>query len=66
MTSTNIPDDLAKDFNERYPGLNWDGGIVAQILLSFDEGLGETYEDHLECFADHQILVNNLELVEAA
>lgn len=51
---------LAEQFNQQYPGLGWDEGIVAMYLESFDEGLGESVEDHLECLADHQVLVSSL------
>jgi hypothetical protein len=56
--TTPIPQDLADQFNEHYPGLGWDEGIVSQILTSHDPDL-DTIEEHLECFADHQVLVNS-------
>jgi hypothetical protein len=56
--TTPIPQDLADQFNELYPGLGWDEGIVSQILTSHDPDL-DTIEEHLECFADHQVLVNS-------
>jgi hypothetical protein len=56
--TTPIPQDLADQFNERYPGLGWDEGIVSQILTSHNPDL-DTIEEHLECFADHQVLVNS-------
>jgi hypothetical protein len=55
---TTINKKLADQFNERYPGLGWDPGIVSQILTSRDPYL-DTIEEHLECFADHQVLVNS-------
>jgi len=57
-TPTPITQDFADHFNERYPGLGWDEGIVSQILTSYDSDL-DTVEEHLECFADHQVLVNS-------
>jgi hypothetical protein len=55
---TSIPKELAYHFNKRYPGLGWDEGIVSQILTSHDPDL-DTVEEHLECFADHQVLVTS-------
>jgi hypothetical protein len=51
--------DLADHFNERYPGLGWDESIVSQIILSSYDSTLDTVEEHLECFADHQVLVNS-------
>lgn len=51
---------LAEQFNQQYPGLGWDDGIVGQFAQTYDETLNETLEDHLECYADHQVLVSSL------
>lgn len=52
---TTIALDLADNFNARYPGLGWTEDDVSQILTTHDPDL-ESVEEHLECFADHQIL----------
>jgi hypothetical protein len=51
---------LAEQFNQQYPGLGWDEGIVEQFAQTYDETLNETLGDHLECYADHQVLVASL------
>jgi hypothetical protein len=55
---TSIPTTLADDFNARYPGLGWTEADVSQILTSHDPDL-ESVEEHLECFADHQVLIDS-------
>lgn len=43
-------------------GIAYDAGTIEHYLQSFDESLGESIEDHLECFADHDqltLITNN-------
>lgn len=41
-------------------GLAYDASIIGEYLGSYDESLGESIEDHLECFADHDQLTLSL------
>jgi hypothetical protein len=40
-------------------GVAYDASTIEYYLQSYDDSLGETIEDHLECFADHDQLVLN-------
>ena len=47
---------LADQFNESH-GLSWDADLVARYLQDYDDSLGDTIQDHLECYADHDQLL---------
>lgn len=42
-----------------YPQFGWSLVLIEESLRSFDDGLGETHLDHLECLSDHAQLVQD-------
>ena len=50
------PTVLAQQFNKTH-AVGWTPEKVLEYMFQFDVELGETMEEHLECFADHDLLV---------